>query len=113
MKIKKAQNSMSTGLIHYLLFLVFIFIYELVGCDPRHHFAQLGASLLDWMSSIVATISSHGRIVVRTFRDEHLGVLTVLNALQSIAHSLTGFIPFLFTIFKKIPEFERRDFFET
>src|SRR5690554_2166867 len=44
------------------------------------------------MRRVVATGSCHRRVVVRAFSDEHLGVFTGLDALQSVAHGSAGLI---------------------
>src|SRR5690606_32149436 len=72
--------------------LVLALVDDLVGRDPRHHGAQLLADHLDLVSGVVATVGGHRRVVGRAFGDEHLGVLTVLDALQCVAHGGTGLL---------------------
>src|SRR5690606_16901729 len=71
---------------------VLALVDDLVGRDPGHHGAQLLADDLDAVSRVVATVGSHRRVVVSAFGDEHLGVLAVLDALQSVAHGRTGLL---------------------
>src|SRR5690554_522529 len=71
---------------------VLFFIHDLVRGNPRHHGAQLLAHSLDLVGRVLATTSSHGRIVQGTFRDEHLGVFTTLDALQCVTHGFAGLL---------------------
>src|SRR5690606_33006536 len=71
---------------------VLALVDDLVGTDPRHHATQLLTDLLDRVCRVVATVRGHGRVVVCAFSDEHLGVLTVLDALEGIAHGLAGLL---------------------
>ena len=44
------------------------------------------------MGCIIATVGRHGRIIGSALRNKHLGIFTILDTLQGVAHGRTGLL---------------------
>src|SRR5690606_9941753 len=72
--------------------LVLALVNQLVGSDPGHHGAQLGADLLDLRFSVDATAGNQRGCTCSILQNEALGVFTGLDVLQALTHGSAGLV---------------------
>src|SRR5690625_4727266 len=91
--MKKPRNCQNYGALSTVKNdLVLALVYQLVFCNPGHHGTQLLTNLLDFGFGNNATTRSQRGRTCYMLEDETLGIFTILNLLQALAHGLAGVI---------------------